>query len=124
MSDDATSNAGTEQNSPVRSYARVLLWLCAGSVIISLSLYVGGYYLTVERMIWFKTVYEPPPSILSHKICINGGPFIPKYKRLFRPMLEIDRKWIRPKYWTETPRLTAKEEADARNVGVLTGVLK
>ena len=76
-------------------------------------------------MVWFKTVHEPLPSILSHQVCINGGPFIPKkYERLFRPMLKIDRKWIRRKYWTETPRLTPKEEAAFRSVGVLKGNLK
>ena len=125
MRDDATSTAGTGQNSPVRPYAKVLLWLFAGSIVVPLGLYVGGYFMTVQRMVWFKTVHEPPPSILSHQVCINGGPFIPKkYQRLFRPMYEIDRKWIRPKYWVENPRLTTKEEADSRSVGVLTGVLK
>jgi len=98
-------------------------WCIAALVLTSVAVPVGSYFYSVTRIIGFRKVYEPPPSIYHRMVPYVVDAYFPKdhhpvLMRFYWRMYEIDRKWIRPKWWTE-PKLSPQEQAAA---GVIVGV--
>ena len=94
------------------SYLKYAFWFIASVGLVSLTLYVGAYFVCVKRIVAINTVYEPPPLVgtrLEHSVkgMMFANDALRRNQRLFRPIHEIDKKWIRPKWWTE---LTPKEQ--------------
>ncbi len=105
-------------------YLKPVLWFFVAVVSISVAAVLVTYFVSVKRIFSVKKVYEPPPSIQYRQVAFVWGPDIPKHYhpdliRLFRHLHQIDRKWIRPKWWTK-PELSPEEQAA---MGVRLGVL-
>ena len=98
-------------------------WSIGVLLLLSSTVFLGGYFFSMKRVIGFRKVYEPAPSIYYHMVPYVVSPIFPEdhhpvLNRLYRHMYEIDRRWIRPKWWTK-PDLTPQEQAAA---GVTLGV--
>ena len=86
----------------VTRYLRAVGWIVAGLTVISFAIYAGSYFARIGKVVIVKRVHEPPPLVGTRNVLVVLGPQFPDgYAKLYRPLYEIDRKWLRPKWWTE-----------------------
>ena len=102
MDDHRTDGIPADTAAP--RYLRVAGWIVSGLVVISLATYAGSYFARIGKIVMVKRVHEPPPLVGTRNVLVVLGPQFPDgYAKLFRPLYEIDKKWLRPKWWTEVP---------------------
>ena len=93
---------GIPADSAIPRYLLAVVWMVSGLVVISFAIYAGSYFARIGKFVIVKRVHEPPPLVGTRNVLVVLGPQFPEgYAKLYRPLYEIDKKWLRPKWWTE-----------------------
>lgn len=99
---DEHRSDGIPPDKAVTRYLRAVGWIAAGLVVISFAIYSGSYFARIGKIVMVKRIHEPPPLVGTRNVLVVLGPQFPEgYAKLYRPLYEFDKKWLRPKWWTE-----------------------